>query len=102
MQLATGSNIESTAEKYFRIHAIEENVMGAFRQLSPDLQSLVMDAGTLESARDSSAVLMSRMKKAQQGILELNSQQMIPGDWICPHCKDHKIARNSVCRRCNI
>lgn len=28
-------------------------------------------------------------------------QALAPGDWICPHCKDHQFARNSRCRTCS-
>lgn len=29
-----------------------------------------------------------------------STQQMMPGDWLCPRCGDHVFARNPSCRRC--
>jgi predicted RNA-binding Zn-ribbon protein involved in translation (DUF1610 family) len=92
------ANDPSEVDRYLEGNMIDGNASDRFRALPPHLQNLVIDAGSLADARDPTAVLMSRMKKAEQGTLKLAARK--PGDWDCPACGDHNFAKNSSCRRC--
>merc|ERR1712066_259150 len=85
-------------ESFLEINKIEEHAATSFRGLTPELQSLIMDAGTLADARDPTAVLVSRINKAKSGILQ--PLMSMPGDWNCRRSGDHNFARNMNCCRC--
>jgi len=85
-------------ETWLSQYTLEGHAADTFRGLSPDLQQLIMDAGTLADARDPTAVLVSRINKAKSGMLQ--PLMTMPGDWNCPQCGDHNFARNTNCRRC--
>eukprot|EP00930_Biecheleria_cincta_P022185 TRINITY_DN1623_c0_g1_i1.p1 TRINITY_DN1623_c0_g1~~TRINITY_DN1623_c0_g1_i1.p1 ORF type:complete len:865 (-),score=163.25 TRINITY_DN1623_c0_g1_i1:176-2740(-) len=89
----------SPAEDFLAETPIDPQVAEWFRGSHPEVQELVMMAGSLLDARDPTACLVSRIKKAEAG--ELRVPQMKPGDWRCPSCGEHNFARNEVCRRCN-
>merc|ERR1712076_135756 len=89
---------EQTIADYLEKHQIQEHVAQDFWTLPPDVQHLVMHAGSLADARDPTAVLLSRIKKAWQGTLR--AMETKPGDWICPMCSEHNFARNTECRAC--
>merc|ERR1712039_812004 len=84
-------------DTFLESNGISPDACQTFRELAPSLQKLVIDVGSLADARDPTAVLISRMKKARHG--ELRVAEMRPGDWKCPACGDHNFARNIQCRR---
>jgi len=67
-------------EQFLGINGIAAHAAEIFRRLAPKFQKAVMDAGSLAGARDPTAVLMSRIGKAQRGTLE--QMPMSQGDWI--------------------
>merc|ERR1719145_353843 len=73
-----------------------------FKGLDKTTQDLIMQKGSLDSVRDPTAVLMSRMNNAEAGTLELtgSSQQPQNGDWYCQGCNDLQFRRNQQCRKC--
>mmetsp|Transcript_85396 Transcript_85396/g.134832 ORF Transcript_85396/g.134832 Transcript_85396/m.134832 type:complete len:476 (+) Transcript_85396:67-1494(+) len=73
----------------FQQHAVEQ-----FLALPDEAKVAVMSAGSLDGARDKTAVLISRMAKAKGGG---KGRQV---DWFCNQCGDLQFARNSVCRNC--
>jgi predicted RNA-binding Zn-ribbon protein involved in translation (DUF1610 family) len=85
-------------ETWLSQYTLEAHAADTFRGLAPDMQQLIMDAGTLADARDPTAVLVSRINKAKSGILQ--PLMSMPGDWNCPQCGDHNFARNTNCRKC--
>eukprot|EP00931_Biecheleriopsis_adriatica_P088578 TRINITY_DN6286_c0_g1_i1.p1 TRINITY_DN6286_c0_g1~~TRINITY_DN6286_c0_g1_i1.p1 ORF type:complete len:896 (+),score=116.45 TRINITY_DN6286_c0_g1_i1:130-2688(+) len=88
----------SQVEEFIRNNMIEAHAVDTFRTLPPDMQYLVMSAGSLSDARDPTAVLISRMNKARQGTLRPPQKKV--GDWTCSKCGDHNFARNTHCRSC--
>eukprot|EP00930_Biecheleria_cincta_P069120 TRINITY_DN568_c0_g1_i2.p1 TRINITY_DN568_c0_g1~~TRINITY_DN568_c0_g1_i2.p1 ORF type:complete len:685 (-),score=101.09 TRINITY_DN568_c0_g1_i2:173-2227(-) len=92
------ADIVAIIDNYLVQNGIEEHAGATFRSLTPEMQQLVMDAGPLSDARDPTAVLVSRMNKAKQGLLQ--PVQMMPGDWLCPACGHHNFCRNAACRSC--
>merc|ERR1719401_1625506 len=91
-------NSGSEIDEFLSRNAIEAHAVEEFKELPPELQVMVMDAGSLADARDPTAVLRSRMMKAKQGTLKV--EEMRPGDWKCKACGDHNFAKNESCRKC--
>lgn len=84
-----------------RYQDLQPRAVEAFRSLTPYVQHLVMERGGLDGARDQNAVLLSRVKQAQQGTLpQGKGAHPKPGDWYCPQCNDLQFARNTSCRKC--
>jgi len=79
-------------EAFLYKYGIAPHAGEIFRQLKPGLQRLVMDAGSLAGAREPTAVLMSRIGKAQRG--QLQPETEMPGDWKCQHCGDLNFSHN--------
>lgn len=67
-------------------HAVEK-----FQALDPKIQKIIMKQGTMGDARDPTAVLMSRIRRANE---------IRPGDWVCSNCADLQFAKNDKCRKC--
>merc|ERR1712134_42100 len=61
-----------------------------------------MEKGGMEEARNRTAVLLDRIKRAWKGELNVDfpQHQPLPGDWYCPKCNDLQFARNIECRKC--
>jgi len=95
---AGGKGNSDAIEVFLSRHEIQDHAAQQLRELSPDLQRLVMDAGSLNDARDPTAVLCSRINKAQEG--SLTALQKNPGDWECARCGHYNFARNAACREC--
>jgi len=102
----TSSIEDSAVETFLQMHdQVEPRAAQMLRDLPPEFGKLVVNKGSLFDARDQTAVLVSRIKQAQQlmtgqgaGNPLIGSQR--PGDWICPGCMDHQFAKNTTCRRC--
>jgi len=94
-----GAAASEEVEVFLAQNNIAEKVANQFRMLAPELQKMVILRGELQTARDPTAVLVTRMRNATQGITTGNTQPQ-PGDWFCPGCSDHQFAKNTVCRRC--
>jgi len=92
--LGTGMDPETWLSQY----TVEAHAADTFRGLAPNLQQLIMDAGSLADAREPTAVLVSRINKARSGTLQ--PLMTSPGDWNCPQCGDHNFSRNTNCRKC--
>mmetsp|Transcript_37274 Transcript_37274/g.67927 ORF Transcript_37274/g.67927 Transcript_37274/m.67927 type:complete len:320 (+) Transcript_37274:1-960(+) len=97
-EAATSSIDPSEIDNFLTTNNIAEHACAIFRGLAPQLQKRVIEAGSFRVCRNPTAVLMSRMGKAQRG--QLQAARMMPGDWACPNCGDHNFARNLVCRAC--
>mmetsp|Transcript_113470 Transcript_113470/g.206441 ORF Transcript_113470/g.206441 Transcript_113470/m.206441 type:complete len:582 (-) Transcript_113470:261-2006(-) len=97
-EAATSSIDPSEIDNFLTTNNIAEHACAIFRGLAPQLQKRVIEAGSFKVCRNPTAVLMSRMGKAQRG--QLQAAKMMPGDWACPNCGDHNFARNLVCRAC--
>lgn len=80
-------------EEWLAKHGINGRPADAFRSLTADQQRGVIARGTLEDARDPTAVLISRI----QSVKTVNHRK---DDWFCPQCLDLQFARNATCRRC--
>merc|ERR1711862_701366 len=89
---------KNEAEDFLGQSELDEVAVQQFWDLSPTLQKLVIDSGPLKDARDPTAVLFARMKKARTGTLKV--EEVRPGDWMCPGCGNHNFARNEACRKC--
>jgi len=85
-------------EHYIMSNSVQEPASSRLRELPPHVQAVVVAAGGLGGARDSTAVLLARIGKAKKG--ELQPEQKKAGDWDCAVCGDHQFARNAVCRTC--
>mmetsp|Transcript_67618 Transcript_67618/g.218630 ORF Transcript_67618/g.218630 Transcript_67618/m.218630 type:complete len:207 (-) Transcript_67618:236-856(-) len=118
-----GANGNDDIELFILKHKFEPNVVQKFRELDPDLQRQIIARGSMTSARDPNAVLMSRIALARHGKLNppvprpaammmaaaqaaatggmmQGVQPPMAGDWYCPGCGDLQFARNLECRRC--
>jgi len=85
-------------EQFLLLNPVEAHAQQKFRNLHPKIQRLVINKGTLEGARDSTAAFIGRMvsvEKIANGLV-----QIPPGDWICYNCGDHQYSRNESCRKC--
>jgi len=76
---------------FLKNQSIQPHVEAQLRSLSPDMQKMVIERGSLHGARDPTAVLIKRMN-------ELNCPRQ--GDWYCTVCHDLQFARNANCRGC--
>jgi predicted adenine nucleotide alpha hydrolase (AANH) superfamily ATPase len=78
-------------DAFINDNGVDADGEAKLRALDTKLQAVVLGQGSLEDARDKSAVLVSRIK---------GLSKMKTGDWICPGCFDVQFARNQVCRKC--
>merc|ERR1719343_746705 len=95
-------------EAFLGTSQVEPHAAQLLRDMPPNVQTLVVNKGSLQDARDQTAVLISRMKLATQtrtGNMDITPTtgkgSAKPGDWICPGCLDLQFARNAQCRKCN-
>merc|ERR1719240_2082158 len=84
---------------------LDEKAIIKLKSLDPYKQKEVLNKGSLASARDPTAVLISRCSQASSGTLvpgdgSYDPSRAKPGDWNCPNCGDQNFARNSACRMC--
>jgi len=113
-------DVPNVIDKFLTGRNVEPDVEQRFREQPIDLQKLVMEKGSLFSARDPSAVLSQRMnqfnclkkggiplgnKGKGKAIPTLPGSNQVdpgarPGDWHCPVCFDLQFARNTACRVC--
>merc|ERR1712032_39468 len=89
-KVASSAEVDAYLEK----HGVDNNARLRLKQISPNLQSLVI-AQRLDEDMDPSASLISRIAKARMFAPE-------DGDWICEACKDFNFAsnKNIQCRSC--
>merc|ERR1719145_23626 len=91
-------------EAFLGTSQVEPHAAQLLRDMPPSVQTLVINKGSLEDARDQTAVLISRMNLATQAVDGNPSAPTVPlgnskpGDWICPGCLDLQFARNEQCR----
>jgi len=98
-QLTESSNPQEV-QQFVGMHQIEPHAADMLMHLDPKLQKLVINKGTLQGARDQTAMLMGRIKqvnKMASGAVDMNLK---PGDWICSGCLDVQFSRNTTCRQC--
>lgn len=83
--------VPNVVNKFLNARPIDREVRDQFSALSEDQQKMVMESGSLQGARDASAVLRQRM-----------NDLMCPrkGDWYCPVCMDLQFSKNAQCRTC--
>merc|ERR1712185_7026 len=80
---------DPVVDEFLLNFGIQDHAAMRFKTLDKNTQEIIMQRGSLEGARDPTAVLMDRMNKASQGKLDLtNNQQPQNGDWYCPGCND--------------
>jgi len=85
-------------EQFLLMNPVEAHAQQKFRDLNPKIQRLVINKGSLDGARDSTAAFIGRMvsvEKIANGMVTIP-----PGDWICHNCGDHQYSRNENCRKC--
>merc|ERR1719343_1285357 len=93
-------------EAFLGTSQVEPHAAQLLRDMPPSVQTLVMNKGSLQDARDQTAVLISRMNLATQAVSGNQNTPSVPmgnakpGDWICPGCLDLQFARNANCRKC--
>jgi len=78
-------------EAFLAMHMVEQHAADKLRSLDPRMARVVIMKGSMQDARDQTAVLMQRCT---------GFSTMKDGDWICPGCYDHQFAKNSTCRKC--
>mmetsp|Transcript_114317 Transcript_114317/g.330229 ORF Transcript_114317/g.330229 Transcript_114317/m.330229 type:complete len:361 (+) Transcript_114317:1-1083(+) len=78
-------------EAFLAMHMVEQHAADKLRSLDPRMARVVIMKGSMQDARDQTAVLMQRCT---------GFSTMKDGDWICPGCFDHQFAKNDICRRC--
>lgn len=78
-------------EAFLSLHDFQEHAVAKLISLDPRLQTVVINQGSMDDARDKTAVLISRCSQISS---------MKEGDWICPGCMDLQFARNTSCRKC--
>jgi len=78
-------------EAFIAIHEVQEHAAAKLRSLEPKLQTVVINQGSMDDARDKTAVLITRC---------VQMASLKEGDWICPVCMDLQFARNANCRKC--
>jgi len=96
----TQSATPQEVQQFLSMHQIEHHAADMLMHLDPKLQKLVLNKGSLQEARDQTAMLMGRIKqvtKVASGGMDMNLK---PGDWICPGCLDVQFSRNASCRQC--
>jgi len=96
---------------------VDAQVDMAFRNLPGDMQKVIIERGSLMTARDPSAVLRTRMSQAAQGgggasqgfggggggfKAAHDPQAPRAGDWYCSNCGDLQFGKNASCRRCGL
>merc|ERR1711974_402480 len=82
---------EMDVEAFLGEHSVDEKAPARLRGLHPKLQQLVIKKGSMQDAREQTAVLMKRCSY----VMSLKE-----GDWACPGCYDHQFAKNTACRKC--
>lgn len=89
-------------EHFISQYAFEVYASDQLRNMTSDLQELIIAKGSLHDARDQTAVLIGRMRSARQGTLTVTefAAQRLPGDWYCPSCNDLQFQKNTHCRKC--
>merc|ERR1740121_1631988 len=87
-------------EAFLAVHpGVEPHAREKLMALEPQLQSLMIQKGSMMEARDQTAMLMGRIKQASL-VASGQYQGMKEGDWLCSKCGEHNFARNSNCRSC--
>lgn len=101
-----GTEVPPEVEGFLGSQTLDQHAIDQFKTLGVALQKLVMSRGSLDGARDPTAVLCRRMAQARRGELMAGSgpggQEAQDGDWYCPGCNDLQFRRNQVCRRCGV
>jgi hypothetical protein len=78
-------------QEFLDLHSVDDHVIEKLNGLDARLQKVVISKGSLEEARDQSAMLMGRIKSLNM---------MKSGEWVCSSCFDHQFSKNEECRRC--
>merc|ERR1719502_2088397 len=95
------TKVDPVVDEFLLRFNIQDHAAVRFKALDKETQQSIMNRGSLEDARDPTAVLISRMSKAFNGQLDSsNTQQASNGDWYCPNCGDLQFRRNQQCRKC--
>merc|ERR1719320_1862878 len=87
LEAATNAEVEA----FLTEHKVEEHAATRFRDLHPKQQTAVMKRGSMQHARDQTAVVVKRISDVQF---------VKDGDWVCPGCFDIQFAKNATCRKC--
>lgn len=79
-------------EVFLSLHpGLEEHAVERMKKADPKIQRLIIDQGDMSDANNTTAVLVSRIKRAHD---------LRPGDWVCTACNDLQYAKNTQCRKC--
>jgi len=104
--VSDGGEAMPDAEAWLAKCDVDDKAANQFRGMPPPLQWAVMKKGSLQDARDQTAVLIARMRNvavgAEAGAPAATSGGCDPteGDWQCPFCQDIQFRRNMACRMC--
>jgi len=82
---------EDEVEDFLAQHYVEPHAADKLRKIDRKVAKVVIMKGSMQDARDQTAVLMQRCS-AMSDLKE--------GDWICSGCYDHQFAKNDSCRKC--
>lgn len=108
-------------EAFIASNPVDFQAASRLRSLPPHLQRMVLIRGSLSGVRDSSSVLMSRVRDALAGgsappsgpggpaggtgITPAPPPQhppnYRPGDWMCPKCNFHNYSSKMNCTQCS-
>eukprot|EP00434_Breviolum_minutum_P020851 symbB.v1.2.018392.t1/scaffold1460.1/size117342/4 len=115
-----GSKRMSTVDRFIKENELNESAAARLRGATKEVRDACIDQGwnVIENARNASAVVISRIKKIEDGKRNKNrsrsrSRQRSPppkrdrpgdefrdGDWYCPSCGAHNYSRRTDCFKC--
>lgn len=96
--------MSAEVDSFLAGHRVEAHGVEALKKLPLPLQVMVAAQGSMEFARDQTAVLLGRVKKVKVGLVSggmmVEPWEQRAGDWKCPNCNDLQFAKNQICRKC--
>lgn len=109
----------STVDRFIKENELNESAAARLRGATKEVRDACIDQGwnVIENARNASAVVISRIKKIEDGKKNKRSRsrsrQRSPppkrdrpgdefrdGDWYCPSCGAHNYSRRTDCFKC--
>mmetsp|Transcript_62840 Transcript_62840/g.147415 ORF Transcript_62840/g.147415 Transcript_62840/m.147415 type:complete len:180 (+) Transcript_62840:68-607(+) len=113
-----GGHRASTVERFIRDNELSESAAARLRGAAREVREACIDQGwnVIENARNASAVVISRIKKIEEGGGRGGGRSRSPaprgggggggggdvreGDWYCSNCNAHNFARRTECFKC--
>lgn len=92
-------NLPPDSRMFLAAHeGLEEHAVEKFLSCDEETQTAVIKRGSLQGARDQTAVLLARIRECGGGGKGVASPGAL--DWYCPNCYDLQFKNNDICRIC--